>query len=76
MTTTNETADKIAADNSLIRVQAKGIVETVFQAIADTAGADTETSIRVWKIQDQGIACPRRSQSGNRAISRLPLRKS
>ncbi len=30
MTTTNEIADKIAADNGLTKVQAKGIVEAVF----------------------------------------------
>ncbi len=29
MTTTNEIADKIAADNGLTKVQAKGIVEAV-----------------------------------------------
>ncbi len=45
MTTTNEIADKIAADNSLTKVQAKSIVEAVFQAIADAAGSDAETSI-------------------------------
>jgi DNA-binding protein HU-beta len=47
MTTTNEIADKIAADNALglTKVQAKGIVEAVFQAIADAAGSDAETSI-------------------------------
>lgn len=41
MTTTNEIADKIAADNGLT----KGIIEAVFQAIADAAGSDAETSI-------------------------------
>jgi DNA-binding protein HU-beta len=45
MTTTNEIADKIAADNSLTKVQAKGIVEAVFKAIAEAAGSDAETSI-------------------------------
>lgn len=45
MTTTNEIADKIAADNGLTKVQAKGIVEAVFKAIADAASADAETSI-------------------------------
>ncbi|MGJ7043400.1 DNA-binding protein HU-beta [Shinella sp. BE166] len=45
MTTTNEIADKIAADNGLTKVQAKGIVEAVFQAIVDAAGSDAETSI-------------------------------
>ncbi len=45
MTTTNEIADKIAADNSLTKIQAKGIVEAVFKAIADAASSDAETSI-------------------------------
>lgn len=45
MTTTNEIADKIAADNSLTKVQAKGIVEAVFQAITDAAASDAESSI-------------------------------
>ncbi|MBM7045643.1 HU family DNA-binding protein [Rhizobium lusitanum] len=45
MTTTNEIADKIAADNSLTKVQAKGIVEAVFKAIADAAGSGAESSI-------------------------------
>ena len=45
MTTTNEIADKIAADNGLTKVQSKGIVEAVFQAIADAASTDAETSI-------------------------------
>ena len=45
MTTTNEIADKIAAANGLTKVQAKAIVETVFQAIADAAASDAETSI-------------------------------
>jgi DNA-binding protein HU-beta len=45
MTTTNEIADKIAAENGLTKVQAKGIVETVFKAITDAASADIETSV-------------------------------
>ncbi|MGO4568696.1 HU family DNA-binding protein [Rhizobium sp. 2YAF20] len=45
MTTTNDIADKIAADNSLTKVQAKGIVDAVFKAIAEAAGSDAETSI-------------------------------
>jgi DNA-binding protein HU-beta len=45
MTTTNEVADKIAADNSLTKVQAKAIVESVFHAIADAAASGAETSI-------------------------------
>ncbi len=45
MTTTNEIADKIASANNLTKVQAKGIVEAVFQAITDAASSDAETSI-------------------------------
>ena len=45
MTTTNEIADKIAADHSLTKVQGKSIVEAVFQAITDAASAGEETSI-------------------------------
>ncbi|MBN9031478.1 MAG: DNA-binding protein [Rhizobiales bacterium 63-7] len=45
MTTTNEIADKIAADNGLTKVQAKGIVEAVFKAVVDAAVAGAETSI-------------------------------
>jgi DNA-binding protein HU-beta len=37
MTTTNEIADKIATDNSLMKAQAQGIVEAVFKAIAEAA---------------------------------------
>lgn len=44
MTTTNEIADKIAADNGLTKGQGKAIVEAVFQAI-DAASAGAETSI-------------------------------
>ncbi len=45
MTTTNEIADKIAADNGLTKVQGKAIVEAVFQAITDSASSGEETSI-------------------------------
>lgn len=45
MTTANEIADKIAADNSLTKAQAKSIVDGVFKAIADAASNGTETSI-------------------------------
>ncbi|MFN7024027.1 MAG: HU family DNA-binding protein [Pseudorhizobium sp.] len=45
MTTTNEIADKIAADHNLSKAQAKGIIEAVFQAITDAATSDAETSI-------------------------------
>jgi DNA-binding protein HU-beta len=45
MTTTNEIADKIAADQNLTKAQAKTIVESVFQQITDAALAGAETSI-------------------------------
>ena len=45
MTTTTEIADKIAAEQSLTKSQAKAIVESVFKQIADDARAGTETSI-------------------------------
>ncbi|MGY3614026.1 HU family DNA-binding protein [Bradyrhizobium sp. USDA 10063] len=45
MTTANEIADKIAAENSLTKTQAKAIVDGVFKAIADAAVTGTETSI-------------------------------
>jgi DNA-binding protein HU-beta len=45
MTTTNEIADKIAAEHGLTKTQAKGIVEAVFKAITDAASADAETAI-------------------------------
>lgn len=45
MTTTNEIAEKIAAENSLTKTQAKAIVDGVFKAIADAAASGAETSI-------------------------------
>ena len=45
MTTTNEIADKIAADNGLTKTQAKTIVDSVFKAIADAAASGAETSL-------------------------------
>jgi DNA-binding protein HU-beta len=45
MTTTNEIADKIAAEHSLSKAQAKTIVESVFKQITDAALAGAETSI-------------------------------
>ncbi|MGY5778422.1 HU family DNA-binding protein [Rhizobium hainanense] len=45
MTTTNEIADKIAADHKLTKVQSKAIVEAVFAAIAGAATSGAETSI-------------------------------
>ncbi|KAA0693732.1 HU family DNA-binding protein [Neorhizobium sp. P12A] len=45
MTTTNEIADKIAADHGLTKVQGKAIVEAVFAAVTAAATAGAETSI-------------------------------
>lgn len=45
MTTTNEIAEQIAADNSLTKAQGKAIVESVFAAITASAAAGSETSI-------------------------------
>ncbi len=45
MTTANEIAEKIAAENSLTKTQAKAIVDGVFKAIADAAASGAETSI-------------------------------
>ncbi|WHO77317.1 HU family DNA-binding protein [Rhizobium sp. BT03] len=45
MTTTNEIADKIAADHGLTKAQSKTIVEAVFAAITTAATSGAETSI-------------------------------
>lgn len=45
MTTTNEIADKIAAEQGLTKAQGKAIVEAVFAAICAAATAGAETSI-------------------------------
>lgn len=45
MTTTNEIADKIAAEHSLTKAQAKTIVEAVIASITDAAVAGNETSL-------------------------------
>jgi DNA-binding protein HU-beta len=45
MTTTNEIADKIAAEQNVSKAQAKAIVESVFKQISDAAGSGAETSI-------------------------------
>lgn len=45
MTTTNEIADKIAADHGLTKVQSKAIVEAVFSQITTAALGASETSI-------------------------------
>ncbi len=45
MTTTNEIADKIAADHGLTKAQGKAVVEAVFAAITSAATSGSETSI-------------------------------
>lgn len=45
MTTTNEIADKIAAEQSLTKAQAKAIVESVFKQIGEATQSGAETSI-------------------------------
>ncbi len=45
MTTTNEIADKIAAEHNLTKVQSKAVVEAVFAAITAAATSGAETSI-------------------------------
>lgn len=45
MTTATEIADKIAEAQSLTKAQAKGIVDSVFKAIADAAASGAETSL-------------------------------
>ncbi|MGY3698666.1 DNA-binding protein HU-beta [Bradyrhizobium sp. USDA 3240] len=45
MTTANQIAEKIAAENDLTKAQAKTIVDSVFKAIADAAVSGAETSL-------------------------------
>ncbi|MBL0373508.1 HU family DNA-binding protein [Rhizobium sp. KVB221] len=45
MTTINEIADRVAADNSLAKAQGKAIVGAVFAAITTAATSGAETSI-------------------------------
>ena len=45
MTTTDEIADMIAAEQNLTKAQAKAIVETVFASITTAATSGAETSI-------------------------------
>jgi DNA-binding protein HU-beta len=55
MTTTNEIADKIAAEHQLTKAQSKAIVEAVFGAITAAATAGSETSIPAFgkfKVKD------------------------
>lgn len=75
MTTTNEIAEKIAAENSLTKTQAKAIVDGVFKAIADAAASGAETSIaRCGKFKSR-TRLPARvviRQPAQRSRSRLP----
>lgn len=45
MTTANEIADKIAAEQNLTKAQAKSVVESVFNEILGAARSGAETSI-------------------------------
>lgn len=45
MTTANEIAEKITAENDLTKAQAKTIVDSVFKAIADAGASGAETSL-------------------------------
>ncbi|PZR80146.1 MAG: DNA-binding protein [Stutzerimonas stutzeri] len=45
MTTTTEIADKIAVEQSLTKVQAKAIVDSVFKQIAEAARTGAETNV-------------------------------
>lgn len=45
MPTTNEIADKIAADQNIAKAQAKAIVESVLKQITDAAKAGAETNL-------------------------------
>ena len=45
MTTTNEIADKVAADHGLTKTQSKSIVEAVFAAVTAAATTGAETAI-------------------------------
>lgn len=45
MTTTNEIAEKIAADHNLTKAQSKAVVEAVFASITRAALDGVETSI-------------------------------
>jgi len=55
MTTAADIADRIAAEQSLTKAQAKSIVDSVFKHIAEAAKAGTETNIASFgkfKIKD------------------------
>ncbi|ODT65234.1 MAG: DNA-binding protein [Pelagibacterium sp. SCN 63-23] len=45
MTTANEIANKLAADNNLTKAQGKALVDGVFKAIADAAASGEEISL-------------------------------
>jgi DNA-binding protein HU-beta len=45
MTTANDIADRLAADNNLTKSQAKTIVDCVFKAITDAAKSGDEVNV-------------------------------
>ena len=67
MATTAEIVDKIAADQNLTKAQAKAIVESVFQQIAEAAKTGAETNIPgfgKFKIKDMPEREARNPASG------------
>lgn len=45
MTTANEIADKLAADNNLTKAQAKAVVDGLFKAMTDAAKGGDEINV-------------------------------
>ena len=45
MTTANDIADKLAAENNLTKIQAKAIFDGMFKAIADAAKGGDEVNV-------------------------------
>ena len=52
MTTANEIAEKIAAENDLTKAQAKSIVDSVFKSIADAAVETSLPGFGKFKVKD------------------------
>lgn len=70
MTTANEIADKIAAEQNLTKAQAKSVVESVFKEILGAARSGAETSIPgfgKFKVKDTP-ACEGRNPSTGATI--------
>ena len=75
MTTANEIAEKIAAENSLTKTQAKAIVDGMFKAIADAAASGAETSIAgfgKFKVKDTPAREGRNPSTGATSRSQIP----